>query len=137
MYLLIIAIKDSQWQGVYFKHDASWRTGKLCQFAGVLSMVSSEVSVAMLTIITADRLVCIVFPFRFKRYSFNRTCFLRTVMWLLGIMRWFLWSFGHVFLSSCHLTDQQVGSIRSLSSSPLISWPSCLWLVLTLPCSLR
>ena len=86
MYLLIIAIKDTQWQGEYFKHDFSWRTGKLCQFAGVLSMISSEVSVAMLTIITADRLVCIVFPFRFKRLSFKRVCFLCTIVWLLGIV---------------------------------------------------
>lgn len=86
IYLLIIAIKDTQWQGVYFKHDLSWRTGKLCQFAGVLSMVSSEVSVAMLTIITADRLICIVFSFRFRRLSFKRACFLCTVVWLLGIM---------------------------------------------------
>lgn len=85
IYLLIIAIKDTQWQGVYFKHDLSWRTGKLCQFAGVLSMVSSEVSVAMLTIITADRLICIVFSFRFRRLSFKRACFLCTVVWLLGI----------------------------------------------------
>jgi len=84
LYLLIIAIKDVQWQGEYFKHDFSWRTGRLCQFAGVLSMLSSEVSVAMLTIITADRLICIVFPFRFKRISLKRVYILSTVVWLLG-----------------------------------------------------
>ena len=86
LYLLIIAIKDAQWQGEYFKHDLSWRTGELCQFAGVLSMVSSEVSVAMLTIITADRLVCIVFPFRLKRLSLKRVYILCTIVWLLGII---------------------------------------------------
>ncbi|XP_078369213.1 uncharacterized protein LOC144653157 isoform X3 [Oculina patagonica] len=86
LYLLIIAIKDTQWQGEYFKHDFTWRTGKLCQFAGVLSMVSSEVSVAMLTIITADRLICIVFPFRFKRLSLKRVYLLCAIVWLLGIV---------------------------------------------------
>lgn len=84
LYLLIIAIKDVQWQGEYFKHDFSWRTGQLCQFAGVLSMISSEVSVAMLAIITADRLVCIVFPFRFKRLSVKRVYILCAFVWLLG-----------------------------------------------------
>ena len=86
LYLLIIAIKDTQWQGEYFKHDFTWRTGQLCQFAGVLSMVSSEVSVAMLTIITADRLVCIVFPFRFRRLSLRRVYLLCATVWLLGIV---------------------------------------------------
>ena len=86
LYLLIIAIKDVQWQGEYFKHDVSWRTGQMCQFAGVLSMASSEVSVAMLTIITADRLICIVFPFRFKRLSLKRTYLLCTIVWILGIV---------------------------------------------------
>lgn len=85
LYLLIIAIKDTQWQGEYFKHDFSWRTGELCKFAGAVSMVSSEVSVAMLTIITADRLVCIVFPFRFKRLSLKRVYIICTIVWLLGI----------------------------------------------------
>lgn len=86
LYLLIIAIKDTQWQGEYFKQDFTWRTGQLCQFAGALSMISSEVSVAMLTIITADRLVCIVFPFRFKRLSLRRVYLLCAIVWLLGIV---------------------------------------------------
>lgn len=86
LYLLIIAIKDVQWQGEYFKHDFSWRTGNLCKFAGVLSMISSEVSVAMLTIITADRLICIVFSFRLKRFSLKRVYVLCSVVWLLGIV---------------------------------------------------
>ena len=86
LYLLIIAIKDTQWQGEYFKQDFTWRTGQLCQFAGALSMISSEVSVAMLTIITADRLVCIVFPFRFKRLSLSRVYLLCAIVWLLGIV---------------------------------------------------
>ena len=73
VYLLIIAIKDAQWQGEYFKHDFDWRSGTTCAFTGVLSMVSSEVSVLMLTLITTDRLICIVFPFKVRRIeSFTR-----------------------------------------------------------------
>lgn len=41
---------------------------------------------AMLTIITADRLVCIVFPFRFKRLSLRRVYILCAIVWLLGIV---------------------------------------------------
>ena len=69
IYLLIIAIKDVQWQGEYFEHDFNWRSGITCELTGVLSMVSSEVSVLMLTLITTDRLICIVFPFKVRRMS--------------------------------------------------------------------
>ena len=86
VYLLIIAIKDVQWQGEYFKHDNNWRSGTTCAVTGVLSMVSSEVSVLMLTLITTDRLICIVFPFRVRRMNLKIA---RTVVggiWIFGIM---------------------------------------------------
>ena len=86
VYLLIIAIKDVQWQGEYFKHDVNWRSGLTCAFTGILSMASSEVSVLMLTLITTDRLICIVFPFKMQRM--NRKCAYVIVggIWIFGIM---------------------------------------------------
>ena len=84
IYLLIIAIKDAQWQGEYFKHDIEWRAGYLCQVAGALSMFSSEVSVLMLTLITADRFICIVFPFSSIRLSWKKAYVLCSVIWTFG-----------------------------------------------------
>ncbi|XP_067041821.1 uncharacterized protein [Acropora muricata] len=86
IYLLIIAIKDVQWQGEYFLHDFKWRSGVLCALTGVLSMVSSEVSVLMLTVITTDRLICVVFPFKVRRM--NRSVALAVVggVWVFGAM---------------------------------------------------
>ncbi|XP_015770385.1 PREDICTED: uncharacterized protein LOC107348826 [Acropora digitifera] len=86
IYLLIIAIKDVQWQGEYFLHDFKWRSGVPCALTGVLSMVSSEVSVLMLTVLTTDRLICVVFPFKVKRM--NRSVALVVVggVWVLGTM---------------------------------------------------
>lgn len=43
VYLIIIAVQDTRWQGEYFKHDVQWRAGILCQVTGALSMLSSEV----------------------------------------------------------------------------------------------
>ena len=74
IYLLIIAIKDMQWQGEYFLHDFKWRSGVPCAFTGVLSMVSSEVSVLMLTVITTDRLICVVFAFKVRRMNRSVAC---------------------------------------------------------------
>lgn len=44
VYLIILAVQDTRWQGEYFKHDVQWRVGTLCQVTGALSMLSSEVS---------------------------------------------------------------------------------------------
>ncbi len=82
--MLIIAYKDTIWDGVYFKHDVSWRASNLCIFAGVISTVSSEVSVLTLTVITLDRLVCIVFPFRFRRWTMKKVSAIMCLVWIMG-----------------------------------------------------
>ncbi|EDO34405.1 predicted protein, partial [Nematostella vectensis] len=84
VYLMIIAITDAKWQGEYFKHDVTWRAGIGCQFAGIISMLSSEVSVFILALITADRLICIVFPFKFRRLTRKRAMILCVIIWTLG-----------------------------------------------------
>lgn len=86
VYLLIIAIVDARWQGEYFKHDIAWRLGIGCKIAGILSMLSSEVSVLILTIITVDRLMCIVFPFKFHRLSYKRALIICACTWLFGVL---------------------------------------------------
>ena len=84
VYMLIIAYKDTLWHGEYFKHDFGWRASDLCKFAGVISTISSEVSVLTLTVITLDRLVCIVFPFKFRRWSMKKVSAIMSVVWMIG-----------------------------------------------------
>lgn len=48
-YLLLIAVVDRHYRGVYFMHDAAWRSSALCSLAGFLSTFSSEISVYTLT----------------------------------------------------------------------------------------
>ena len=86
IYLLIIAIKDMQWQGGHFLHDFKWRSGVPCAFTGVLSMVSSEVSVLLLTVITTDRLICVVFPLKVRRMSRPVACAVVGGVWVFGAM---------------------------------------------------
>ena len=86
IYLLIIASKNVQWQGEYFLHDFKWRSGVPCAVTGVLSMVSSEVSVLMLTVITTDRLICVVFPFKVRRMNRSVACAVVGGVWVFGVM---------------------------------------------------
>jgi leucine-rich repeat-containing G protein-coupled receptor 8 len=48
-YLLMIALVDRYYRGVYFIHDSEWRSSRLCAMAGFLSTFSSELSVFTLT----------------------------------------------------------------------------------------
>ena len=86
VYMLIIASKDREWHGIYFKHDVSWRASNLCIFAGVLSTISSEVSVLTLTVITLERLICIVFQFRFNRWSMKKASRIMFFIWITGLL---------------------------------------------------
>ena len=64
VYLLIIASVDLSYRGVYIVYAESWRSSGLCKLAGIIAMLSSELSVFMLTVITADRVLSIMFPFK-------------------------------------------------------------------------
>ena len=86
VYMLTIAIMDLRWRGEYFMHDIKWRSGIGCQIVGALSMLSSEVSVLILTIITLDRLISIVFPFKFDRLTYKSAVFSCIGVWIFGVV---------------------------------------------------
>jgi hypothetical protein len=81
MYLLIIASVDLKYRGVYIIYDLFWRHSGLCKFAGFLSTYSSELSVVTLTVITIDRFVSIIFPFRLKRLSMRDARIVMATLW--------------------------------------------------------
>ncbi|CAG5122918.1 unnamed protein product, partial [Candidula unifasciata] len=86
VYLMVIAVVDSYYRGVYMLHDQVWRSSYLCRFAGFISTFSSELSVLTLTIITLDRLVCILFPLRLTRLSVRDATVAMVVVWLLVLL---------------------------------------------------
>ncbi|XP_072032966.1 G-protein coupled receptor GRL101-like [Amphiura filiformis] len=71
VYMVIIASTDAHYGDDYFKYSDRWRSGKLCRFAGFLSLLSSETSVFFLTLISVDRFVSVVFPF--SRFRLTKT----------------------------------------------------------------
>ena len=86
VYLLIIAYKDASWKGVYYKHHFAWRDSNLCIAAGVIATISNEVSVFSLLVITMDRFICIVFPFRFEKLSLKKVMLIMGIVWSVGII---------------------------------------------------
>ncbi len=59
VYLLVIAGADAYYRGVYYLHDSIWRSHFVCRAAGFLSMLSSEMSVYVLVLITTDRVLAV------------------------------------------------------------------------------
>ena len=63
IYMLIIGGADLYYGRDYFMYADDWRSGNMCKVAGFLSIVSSEASVFLVTIISVDRFISIAFPF--------------------------------------------------------------------------
>ena len=80
-YLIIIASADAVFRGNYFMHDEKWRFGPVCNLAGVLATVSSEMSVVTLMTIACDRFMVIMFPFSDNRLNFKSACIFLLLSW--------------------------------------------------------
>ena len=85
IYLIIIASADLYYIGRYAPNSPQWRQGFLCKFAGFISLVSSQVSVSLLAVITANKWFGIVYPFKDNIFSGK-------VNLLLCVFSWLSWS---------------------------------------------
>ncbi|XP_074657250.1 LOW QUALITY PROTEIN: G-protein coupled receptor GRL101-like [Tubulanus polymorphus] len=83
VYLVIIASVDEYYRGTYAVYDKRWRYSTLCEICGFLSTFSSEISVLTLTLITIDRLICIIFPFKIKRLGLKQARVVMAILWLI------------------------------------------------------
>ncbi|XP_038052753.1 G-protein coupled receptor GRL101-like [Patiria miniata] len=86
VYMLIIAGADAHFQDSFFLHVEEWRSGHLCNFAGFLSMLSSEASVFFITMISIDRFLCVVFPFGKKWLRLDSARVASMAMWGIALL---------------------------------------------------
>ena len=63
VYMLIITSTDIYFGPSFPSEADTWRRGSLCQFAGTLSILSSEGSIFIVTLISIDRFIGITNPF--------------------------------------------------------------------------
>ncbi|TFK15332.1 V-set and immunoglobulin domain-containing protein 4-like [Platysternon megacephalum] len=102
IYLFFIGAFDLKFSGEYNKHAQVWMASIQCQLVGSLAMLSSEVSVLLLTYMTLEKYLCIVFPFSHYGAGKKRTLSMLVVIWLLGfsltlIPFWCKESFGDYY----------------------------------------
>ena len=85
IYLLIIGYNNVTYKGKYFEHDEKWRSSKSCTVAGVISLISSQVSLFMITAITTERYWSIVHNSkRFCRFGSKLSQNIVIFAWLFG-----------------------------------------------------
>ncbi|KAL8597276.1 hypothetical protein ACOMHN_051587 [Nucella lapillus] len=86
VYLAIVGVADRVYYGDYRWHDGAWKHSVACKMAGFLSLVSSEVSAFLISLITLERLLVIGFPhnsLRFNRLSAHAASL---AVWLVGLL---------------------------------------------------
>ncbi|CAH1800939.1 unnamed protein product [Owenia fusiformis] len=64
VYIIIIAVMDMKYRETYFQNREVWTQSGLCMASGFIASLSSEMSVYILVVMTLDRFLKIVFPFK-------------------------------------------------------------------------
>ncbi|XP_041485483.1 G-protein coupled receptor GRL101-like [Lytechinus variegatus] len=112
VYMIILAVMDIYIGDSYFWEGRSeeWRKSNTCQIAGFISVLSSEASVFLITLISVDRFICIVFPFSQKRLGVVSARVFSGFTWALAlVVSSISVAFGFLNTDAYSLSDVCVG----------------------------
>ncbi|XP_023318341.1 lutropin-choriogonadotropic hormone receptor-like, partial [Trichogramma pretiosum] len=86
LYLAFLAVVDVATLGSFRKHGIRWQMSRSCQLAGFLGVLSSELSVYTLAVITLERNYAITHAMRLnKRLTLRRATWIMSIGWLFAI----------------------------------------------------
>ncbi|XP_053298168.1 relaxin receptor 2a isoform X2 [Pleuronectes platessa] len=86
VYLFFVGVFDVKFRGQYNRNALLWMESVECRTIGFLAMLSSEVSVLLLTYLTLEKFLVIVFPFSNLRPGKLQTGVVLASIWLLGFI---------------------------------------------------
>uniref|UniRef100_A0A3B4BKU5 G-protein coupled receptors family 1 profile domain-containing protein n=1 Tax=Periophthalmus magnuspinnatus TaxID=409849 RepID=A0A3B4BKU5_9GOBI len=86
VYLFFVGIFDVKFRGQYNRNALIWMESIECRTIGFLAMLSSEVSVLLLTYLTLEKFLVIVFPFSNMRPGKLQTGVVLSSIWLTGFI---------------------------------------------------
>ncbi|KAL8616454.1 hypothetical protein ACOMHN_041057 [Nucella lapillus] len=86
VYLIIIGVADKYYMGTYLWQDVSWKSSMVCQAAGFLCLLSSEVSALLVCLITVDRFLVIHFPFSHIHFHKKSALSVSCLVWGVGVI---------------------------------------------------
>uniref|UniRef100_A0A8C0TYP6 Relaxin family peptide receptor 2 n=1 Tax=Canis lupus familiaris TaxID=9615 RepID=A0A8C0TYP6_CANLF len=86
VYLFFIGFFDIKYRGQYQKYALLWMESLQCRLMGFLAMLSTEVSVLLLTYLTLEKFLAIVFPFSNIRPGKWQTMVILICIWIVGFL---------------------------------------------------
>ncbi|XP_071496666.1 uncharacterized protein [Diadema antillarum] len=87
LYMITIAAADAYFRGNYAIHAEAWQSSIVCKVAGMVSVVSSEASVCLIMMISVDRCIHVVAPFkRGLHLTVRRARLIEFIMWSLALL---------------------------------------------------
>ncbi|KAL1768764.1 relaxin receptor 2 isoform X1 [Sigmodon hispidus] len=86
VYLFFVGVFDIQYRGQYQKYALLWMESVPCRLLGFLATLSTEVSVLLLTFLTLEKFLVIVFPFSNLRLGKRQTAVALASIWGLGLL---------------------------------------------------
>nr|XP_031540583.1 relaxin receptor 2 [Vicugna pacos] len=86
VYLFFIGFFDLKYRGHYQKYALLWMESLQCHLLGFLAVLSSEVSVLLLTYLTLEKFLAVVFPFSNIRPRKWQTLVILVCIWIVGFL---------------------------------------------------
>nr|XP_012607617.1 relaxin receptor 2 isoform X2 [Microcebus murinus] len=86
VYLFFVGFFDIKYRGQYQKYALLWMESLQCRLMGFLAMLSAEVSVLLLTYLTLEKFLVIVFPFSNIRPGKRQTLVILICIWMVGFL---------------------------------------------------
>ena len=124
IFLLCIGIQNVKTKGSYCYHDRSWRSGTQCEVLGVISFLSSEVSIVTLAFLATYRLYCVLKPIQCRNLKIRFVLLSIVIAWVMAFIISFLplsnflqnYFLSHVWIKSNPYFTNDVVSKESLFS---------------------
>nr|XP_034345342.1 relaxin receptor 2 isoform X3 [Arvicanthis niloticus] len=86
VYLFFVGVFDIKYRGQYQKYALLWMESVPCRLLGFLATLSTEVSVLLLTFLTLEKFLVIVFPFSNLRLGKRQTAVVLASIWVMGFL---------------------------------------------------
>ena len=86
VYMILLSCVDVYYGDQYFQYSDIWRESVGCRFVGFLTLVSGETSLLLLTVITVDRYLHLVFPFSSRHFKKTSASIIVACVWLFTIV---------------------------------------------------
>ncbi len=85
IYLYTIAIQDVRYRGHYRNVAYHWLHSSTCRMSGMMAMLSSEVSLLILTVISLERYLIIAHPYKAWRLTTRSAILVMACVWATGL----------------------------------------------------